>query len=120
MAKHLDTGQKGENRAVDYLLAHDFHILERNWRIGRLEIDIIAIKNNIIHFVEVKTRTSQAIVSTRETLTHKKKENLEKLVELWYLNHPQAQNLAQLDFIAITVHPKGDYTLEYYPNYSAQ
>ena len=56
MNKQL-TGRKGEDIAVEYLQNQGFRVLERNWRFGRWEIDIIACHRNMLHFVEVKTRS---------------------------------------------------------------
>lgn len=55
--KHLKTGQMGEDLAVKYLKAENFRILDRNFWKPYGEIDIVAKKNDIIHFVEVKTVT---------------------------------------------------------------
>ncbi|MCD8387325.1 MAG: YraN family protein [Bacteroidales bacterium] len=49
-------GNWGETLAVEYLIGQGYAILERNWKMGHLEVDIIAMKDNIIAFVEVKTR----------------------------------------------------------------
>lgn len=51
------TGKQGEDQAVEYLTQQGYTILERNWfmRIG--EIDIIAQKDDVIYFFEVKTRS---------------------------------------------------------------
>jgi putative endonuclease len=51
-------GKKGEDLAVRYLEEQNYKILERNWRSGRAEIDIIATEGEILVFVEVKTRSS--------------------------------------------------------------
>ena len=56
--ENKDTGFLGENIASAHLLELGFEILERNWRYKHLEIDIIASKENLLHIVEVKTRTS--------------------------------------------------------------
>ena len=57
MAAHNDLGHKGEDIAVDYLQQNGYCILNRNWtNKGRKEIDIIATKDDIVVFVEVKTR----------------------------------------------------------------
>lgn len=58
MAKHIITGKNGEDHAVKYLIDIGYEILERNWRFSKAEIDIIAKINDIIIFVEVKTRSS--------------------------------------------------------------
>ena len=48
-------GRRGEDIVCDYLVDRGHTILERNWRWGHLEIDIISINNIGIHFVEVKS-----------------------------------------------------------------
>jgi putative endonuclease len=58
MAKHNDLGIKGEKIAADFLYAAGYSILKKNHRIGRAEIDIIAKTENIIVFIEVKTRST--------------------------------------------------------------
>ena len=50
-------GDFGEKKAVSYLRLHGYRILERNWRSGKYEIDVIASTLRDIAFVEVKTRT---------------------------------------------------------------
>lgn len=51
------TGDKGEQIAINYLIKNGFLILDRNFRSGKSEIDIIAKKNDFIVFFEVKTRS---------------------------------------------------------------
>lgn len=51
-------GKIGEYSAVEHLLNWGYLILERNWRFHRAEIDIIAKRNELLIFVEVKTRQS--------------------------------------------------------------
>lgn len=59
MAKHNEIGKLGEAMALDYLKQNGYAILETNWRMGRLEADIIAYQEGVIVLVEVKTRSSQ-------------------------------------------------------------
>lgn len=56
-APHLQTGEKGENIACEFLTNKDFIIIEKNWRFKRTEIDIIAKHKKTIVFIEVKTRS---------------------------------------------------------------
>ncbi len=58
MARHNELGKWGEQLAVDLLVTKGYAIVERNWRAGNLEVDIVAMKDNRIVFVEVKTRSS--------------------------------------------------------------
>ena len=58
MARHNDTGKLGETLAQAWLIEKGFQITCKNWRCGHWEIDIIATKQNKLHFFEVKTRRS--------------------------------------------------------------
>ena len=56
MRSHLETGREGELLAANWILQRGFQILERNWRHRRYEVDIIALKNDTLHIIEVKTK----------------------------------------------------------------
>ncbi len=58
MADHNDLGAQGELAALNYLLKKGYNILERNYRHQKAEVDIIALKNNVLHCIEVKTRSN--------------------------------------------------------------
>ncbi len=58
MADHIEKGRKGEEEAARFLIAKGYDILEKNWRYGRKEIDIIALDRDRTVFVEVKSRRS--------------------------------------------------------------
>ena len=58
MAKHNEIGQFGEQAASDYLEQKGYKILDRNWRHGRAEIDIVAMDGVTLVFAEVKTRSN--------------------------------------------------------------
>lgn len=51
-------GEAGEQMACDFLQSRGHQILDRNWRAGHLELDIVSEAPDGIHFVEVKTRTA--------------------------------------------------------------
>ncbi|MEY3819267.1 MAG: hypothetical protein RLZZ425_735, partial [Bacteroidota bacterium] len=53
-----EIGIFGENMAISHLSELGYEIMHRNWRYKHLEIDIIANKDNLLHIIEVKTRTS--------------------------------------------------------------
>ncbi len=55
MAKHNDTGKMGERMAVSFLEKNGFNIVCNNYLRKWGEIDIVATKDNVLHFVEVKT-----------------------------------------------------------------
>ena len=58
MQNNLDFGKLGEDLAVNFLVDKGYQILERNWRSGHKEIDIVALDGDTLVAVEVKTRKS--------------------------------------------------------------
>ena len=72
MAKHNEIGNLGENLAVAYLEKENFLILHRNWRFSRAEIDIVAKEDDVLIFVEVKTRTNISFGKPESFVTAKK------------------------------------------------
>ncbi|WP_306415995.1 YraN family protein [Fulvivirga ulvae] len=57
MNNKAQTGKDGEQRAAEYLMGKGYELLERNYRYKRSEIDIIIKKEQLLVFVEVKTRS---------------------------------------------------------------
>jgi len=77
-------GEEGEDVVVDYLMQNSFDIIERNYRFGKKEIDIIARKNDLIVFVEVKLRTGKKFGVGLESIDYKKRKNI-KVASVYYL-----------------------------------
>ena len=78
-----DIGNRGEEIASIYLQQHGFKILARNWRTRWCEIDIIAQKDAIFYFVEVKYRASTVHGSGVDYITPKKLQQMQFAAELW-------------------------------------
>lgn len=72
MARHNETGRAGEQLATQWLTTQGFRVIENNWRCGKLEIDIIAFKEGILHFIEVKTRSSLQFGHPETLVTRRK------------------------------------------------
>lgn len=83
MALHNLLGAQGEEAAARYLMFHDYSILERNWRIGHLEVDIIAQKRGLLVFVEVKTLSNSDVIEPEEHVTEEKRQNLLKAAKAY-------------------------------------
>jgi len=106
MASHVDIGRLGEQLAEDYLTSKEFVVLHRNWRYSRYEIDIIALKNGVPHFVEVKFRSSAHFGRPEESVTPKKIRFLLRAAEQFLHRHPQYNDF-RLDILSITSPGKG-------------
>lgn len=102
MAQHNDTGNKGEALAAEFLQKNGYRILATNWRYGNCEIDIIATKNNYLHFFEVKTRTSGKFGFPDDQVSKKKFDSLLIAAEEYLFRHPGWKRI-QFDILAIHI-----------------
>ena len=100
MALHNQLGRTGEDLAALYLTERGYVILHRNWRYSHYEIDIIALKNNVLHFVEVKMRTSKIYGLPEDGVTKKKFQRLLNAADEFLHQHPQYRHV-QYDILAI-------------------
>lgn len=77
MAQHNKMGSDGEHAACEFLIARGYTIRETNWRLGHLEIDIVAQEAaSCLHIVEVKTRACDDLFDPMESITKDKIRNL--------------------------------------------
>ena len=111
-------GNLGEDVAAAFLEENGHLILERNWRGGHLEIDIISLDKNGVHFVEVKSRTVPCSAEPQENVTPAKQKRL-AAASLKYLNSPKSKASGadhEAFFDVITVKFEGEkYEIEYMP-----
>ena len=104
MAQHIEYGKQGEEMAEKYLLQKGFSILYRNWRDSRYEIDIVAIKNEQLHFVEVKFRSSRYFGLPEENVTKEKIKCLLKAANAFMYRNSQYKDF-RIDILSITQYP---------------
>ena len=102
MALHKDTGNLGERMASAYCLDKGFRILHQNWRHSNLEVDIIAEKENVLHFIEVKTRRTRKFGHPEDNVDKKKIRHLIDAAEEYLYQNPQWKRI-QFDILSITM-----------------
>jgi len=99
------TAKLGEDKACEYLKKLGFKILERNFRKGYGEIDIVVIEQTkdekVLVFVEVKTRTSNQFGSPLEAVTYWKLKSLIKTAQYYKMTHPKLPESLRIDAVAI-------------------
>ena len=112
MALHNELGKEGEELAANWLSAHGYTILHRNWRYSRLEIDIVATKGKFLHFIEVKTRYYTPFGHPEESVTKKKFKKLQWAANEYLFLYP-GHLWIQYDIVAVTMFGNGrvDYFL---------
>jgi putative endonuclease len=106
MALHNELGKKGEALAGEYLAGLGFSVLFRNWKHGRYEIDIVAVKDGVLHFIEVKTRQSTRFGLPEESVDRKKLRHLVYAGEAFTRVYPQWKRI-QFDILSISMTAAG-------------
>ena len=106
MSTTAETGRAGERAAAEYLRRAGYEICALNWRSGRYELDIVARKAGIVHFVEVKTRRAGSLTPPEAAVTPQKFRALTRAA-VRYLAATGGQDEAQFDLAAVDVMPDG-------------
>lgn len=110
-AKHILFGKLGEDAAVDHLIKKGYIIRERNWRIDKLEVDIIAEKDQCIVIVEVKTRTLD-LKSALLAINNNKKTFLFRAANA-YLKSLQRNYAVRVDVICVVGDNPNNFIIEH-------
>ena len=108
-------GNRGEDIATEWLRERGFYIVERNWRAGRYEIDIIAQHYDTLHFIEVKTRKERSWQSAYDSIDEQKIRTLRRGAMSYRAIHRTPLEL-QFDLIAVSWNESGAVTVEYVEN----
>lgn len=110
-------GAKGENVAAKFLEEHGYVILDRNWNLHRgCEIDIVARKDDVFHFVEVKTRTSDDRSAPVAAINREKMRNICKAVNAYRAKNGYRYSAYSIDSIGIVFHSDDDVKIDMYEN----
>ena len=102
MATHNTTGLLGEQMAADYFIKAGYQLIEKNWRHSHWEVDIIAVKDTVLHFIEVKTRRTKKFGLPEESVSRKKIQYLINASEAYLHLHPEWKRI-QFNILAISI-----------------
>ena len=104
-------GLEGENAVKKQLLLDDFILIDSNFQYyrsglrGRMgEIDLIFIKNKVLHFIEVKTRQSQLYGPAAGQINRAKLKHLYSAIAYFLIKHKEYKNM-QMQFDVAIVTP---------------
>jgi len=113
-----ELAKKGEQIAADFLAEKGFEIIERNYRFGHGEIDIIALdpKDNFTVFVEVKTRQNLYFGEPEYAVTKGKQRQVKKVAELYLYEKEIEQIDCRFDVVAILLEDENNPVINYYEN----
>jgi putative endonuclease len=96
-------GDRGEALAADYLERAGWTILVRNFRMGRKEIDLVARRDGVVAFVEVKTRAGTGYGHPLEAITWKKRREIHQVATAWIDRFGHPDYTYRFDAIAVQV-----------------
>lgn len=97
-------GDLGENITCRFLVKRGFRILDRNYSKKWGEIDIVAEKDRILHFVEVKTVVSHETGKYRpeENVNHQKLKRLSRIIQTYLIDkNVSYETVWQIDIMAV-------------------
>lgn len=113
LTQQRSTGNKGEVAVVEWLVKKGYHILAQNFTARQGEIDIIAQKENIVVFVEVKTRKNQYFPLS-QVITPSKQRKIISTAKLYLQKQQFFDQVFRFDVALVT---EGEqYQIEYLPN----
>lgn len=105
-------GKIGEDLACRYLQKHGFQILERNFKKRYGELDIVALDQGTLVFVEVKTRIGRTFGLPEEAITPWKLREVIKTSQFYKMLHPELPESLRIDVIGIEL--DHDESLKYF------
>jgi len=112
-------GSFGEREAAKYLRREKgFHVLIRNWRHGRDEIDLVCRDGEVLVFVEVRTRDAGATVSGYHSVTAKKKQALLRVCRAYLKGLRQRPAHFRFDIVEVRLGNGGSSTIHHFANAS--
>ena len=92
VAEHIALGREGEERAARLLERLGLQVVERNWRCSQGELDLIAVRDDLVVFCEVKTRRSCRWGEPSEAVHPRKQARLRRLAGRWLAEHPASRS----------------------------
>lgn len=93
-------GVTGEQMAARYLEDQGYVILDRNYRKGHKEVDIIALDHGELVVIEVKTRTNEDLFAAEQAVDHRKRQNIIRVANNYMRRYHRTEPL-RFDIIAI-------------------
>jgi putative endonuclease len=98
----VETGASAEQLAVDYLVAHGYGIVERNYRCDVGELDIVATDGAVMVFVEVRSRADDDHGDAIESVNRRKQRKVTLVAEVYLAHRRPPHDEFRFDVVAIS------------------
>jgi putative endonuclease len=99
MAAHNDFGAAAEQLAAELLQRGGWQVVHRNWRFGRKELDLVIRREDVVAFVEVRARRPGHFGHPLETVSARKRRDLEAAARAWIAHHGRRRDIYRFDVI---------------------
>lgn len=106
-------GDRGETLAASHLERAGWTIVDRNFRMGRKEIDLVARRGEVVAFVEVKTRAGLGFGHPLDAITWKKRREIQQVAAAWVTRFGRPGDLYRFDAVAVRLAAGGAPLLEH-------
>jgi len=103
MTHNQKIGQFGETLAKNYLIKHGYKIIDTNVKLSYQELDIVALKDDLVVFVEVKTRISQFYGPAENAFQFTKLERFRRGMEMYIGNKKLYTQEIRADLITVDI-----------------
>ena len=112
------TGERYEHKVCQYLVKKKYHIIEKNFRFKYFEIDIIAIKDKIILFAEVKYRKNKQDFRVYSIISKRQQKNIRQCAEAFlHFNPKYSEYFGRFDIFLVTINGGiNDIKIEHFEN----
>ena len=112
---HLSLGHRGENLVEAHLIRRGYLIHERNWRGGGGELDLVCSRNDILVFVEVRTRSSRFLRSPLLTINRAKQSRVSRAASSWLMDRTASYEGIRFDVVGVVLNDD-ESTIEHVEN----
>lgn len=103
-----ERGSAAERYVAGRLQRDGYRVLESNWRTRYGEIDIVAVQNDVLVFVEVRARTGSRLGHAEESVSRRKLDRVMNAALAYIEQHPEyADQFWRVDLVAVTLDPTG-------------
>lgn len=106
-------GLYGEQVAIRYLTFAGWTVTDHRFRMGRLELDLVARKERTVAFVEVKTRRGSAFGRPIEAVTWSKRRDIARVAQAWIDRRGRPEYTYRFDVIGVTLSSAGPHRVQH-------
>ncbi|MFH5229670.1 YraN family protein [Antrihabitans spumae] len=113
MGNNVALGAQGEDLAAEFLTAAGMTIVDRNWRTRYGEIDLIVRSDDVLVFVEVKTRTGRRMGVPAEAVTLTKQRRIRRLAAVWLAEQSGPWTPVRFDVVSVLIESGAEPVIEH-------